>query len=579
MDTPMAKLTATAEPNLTITTIRFSDGSVVNLDSGDVVLFVGPNNAGKSEALRAIRNKVTNPKYESPVIAELTLDLSGSPEDVEAWLCKIARLDVTSNPSDPVYRAFGSTVHASQIRHYWSNPSQGLAGLGRFFCQLLTAGERLTAADPAPAVALTKDPLTHLIHFVQRDDKLEELLSEQFRRAFAVDLVVHRNAGSRVPLHVGERPIPNVDEDRVSYSYTERLERLPSLETQGDGMRGFAGVLLQVTVGKESILLIDEPEAFLHPPQARILGKMLVDRKPGGRQILVATHSGEVLRGVLDGNAGSVRVVRIRRSANKNYVKELDKGAVRKLWTDPLLRSSNILDGVFHEKVVVCESDGDARFFTAIADALYDGPLASVRRPDVMFTHCGGKARLPMVVRSLKALDVPVVAVADFDILNNEHPLADLVTEAGGDWEGIKACWTSVKNAIDAIRPQLTTEDVKTQIDAVLSSISESNFPQTAKRGIENILKQTSAWALAKKSGKHFVPNGTPMQEYQKLASNLAELRVVLVEVGELERFCPSIGGHGPTWVNEALNRNLVEDPELAVAREFVKGLMNADAE
>ena len=38
--------------------------------------------------------------------------------------------------------------------------------------------------------------------------------------------------------------------------------------------------------------------------------------------------------------------------------------------------------------------------------------------PDILFTHCGGKNRMNDVVSALKAVDVPVIAICDFDILN-----------------------------------------------------------------------------------------------------------------------------------------------------------------
>jgi predicted ATPase len=39
-------------------------------------------------------------------------------------------------------------------------------------------------------------------------------------------------------------------------------------------MRSFVGVLLNAFISKHSVLLIDEPEAFLHPPQARLLAQL-----------------------------------------------------------------------------------------------------------------------------------------------------------------------------------------------------------------------------------------------------------------------------------------------------------------
>ena len=44
-----------------------------------------------------------------------------------------------------------------------------------------------------------------------------------------------------------------------------------------------------------------------------------------------------------------------------------------------------------------------------------------------------------------------------------------------------------------------------------------------------------------------------------------------IVPVGEMEGFCRSVGGHGPGWVQELLNkRDLANDLELLGAREFV---------
>ena len=44
-----------------------------------------------------------------------------------------------------------------------------------------------------------------------------------------------------------------------------------------------------------------------------------------------------------------------------------------------------------------------------------------------------------------------------------------------------------------------------------------------------------------------------------------------IVPVGELEGFCPSLGGHGPGWVQQVIEeKDLADDPELEEARDFV---------
>ena len=193
-------------PSIWIDKLTFSDDKTLQFVSGDVVVIVGPNNSGKSATLRAIRDKVSDPNRTSPVVKEVILGKVGTPDDVIDWLGSVTRIDIKPNPSDPHYQAFNTSVTDSQARSLWMDVNNRLLSLGRFFCHLLSAEERLTAANAAPAVAITQEPLTHPIHSLQRNDDLERTISAQFRKAFGADLVVHRNAGNRVPLHVGERP-------------------------------------------------------------------------------------------------------------------------------------------------------------------------------------------------------------------------------------------------------------------------------------------------------------------------------------------------------------------------------------
>ncbi|MCA9464135.1 MAG: ATP-binding protein [Nitrospira sp.] len=564
---------APSSPRVAITSLSFSDGTTVPISSNDVVLVVGPNNAGKSAGLRAIRDKLQNAAHKSPVLQNLEIQRSGSLDVFKSWLPSWTVQQIGSTPDNPVFQALGHAIHQSQAHSEWQRTDHILGQLSRWFCHLLTADERLQICNPPGNIALARDNPSHPIHFLLRDDKLESRLSAEFRKAFGVDLVVHRNAGSQVPLHIGERPVPEAGEDRVSISYIERLEKLPTLHTQGDGMRSFAGVLLATSVGRESIILIDEPEAFLHPPQARLLGTTLVQGRNKERQLFIATHSTDILRGVLDTESPDVRVIRIRRNGDTNTVRLLSNDRIKELWGDPLLRYSNILDGLFHESVVVCEADADCRFYAAVLDAALASKSDDVKRPDLMFTHCGGKSRLSVVIRALREVDVPVRAVADFDVLSEEEPLKSIAESLGIDWAETQTDWRIVKTAVDSKKPDLNTDDVKNEICALLSSITTSNFPLNAKTGIQTILKRSSPWAHAKLGGKAFVPSGDPSKACERLLGKLRAGGLFVVEVGELEGYARTEGGHGPKWVNAVLTRDLATDPELEAARKFVRDL------
>lgn len=559
-------------PSLFIKSATFSDTTTIEFNDNDIVIFVGPNNAGKSVALKNLKEKSVKRSNAGLVIKDVSLSSYGSREELIEWLANNFRKN-PENPDNPHFSGLGAGVHMQSAINWWINNSNGLYDLAHFFVYLLTTDARLSAANPAPIIALTKEPLNHPIHYMQVDDGIELKMSKYFKQAFGDELVVHRNAGNLVPLHCGKRPIPQVGQDRVSMDYIRSVEALPTLHTQGDGMRAFIGVILHSLIVKHTVVLIDEPEAFLHPPQARLLGRMLIDEAPTDRQLFIATHSGDFLRGLLDAESERVRIIRLQRDGNTNIVAELNNDGIRSLWADPLLRYSNILDGLFHNRVVVCESDSDSRFYAAITDALFDSDVEGVRQ-DIMFVNCGGKTRLAIVIKALKNLKVPVSAIADFDILNSDEPLKTIFSSLGGDWTEIESDYRLVKTSIEQKKPELDTEEVIKQIQEVLSRISESNFPKEAKEGIQRILRRSSPWSVAKEVGKAFVPSGDPTLACNKLFEEFRAKRLFIVEVGELEGFARSIGGHGPKWVNTVLAKNLAEDHELENARVFVKAVV-----
>ena len=568
----MSTQAATVVPSVYLNKVKFSDQSEFTFADNDFVLIVGPNNSGKSAALRAIEDKLSDYANSSPVIANLQIRTHGSDTDVLQWLANWAKPDSSSSASNPIYSVLGNSVSFTLVRHYWPRGS-GLSSLARVFCKRLDTDSRLTICNPPENINLLTHAPTHPIHVMQRDDAVAMQLSHKFKEAFGLELIVNHCAGSQVPLHVGKQPAFSVGEDRVSIGYITKLEQLPTLHSQGDGMRAFAGVLMSTAVGRENVYLIDEPEAFLHPPQAKFLGKYLAHIAASGRQVLVATHSADFLKGALDAATGNVKVLRIDRLDATNKVSQLETTLVKTLWSDPIFRASNILDGLFHERTIVCESDSDCRFYSSMLDAQIEANSSGGKRPDFFFTQSGGKDRMHVVVSALRAVNVPVAVVADFDVLSNEQPLRRIVESLQGSWDAIQADWKTVKSAIDVRKPEFLADEAMGEIKKVLDRVTERIFPDSAKDEIAKLLRKTSPWATAKTVGKSFVPSGDASAACQRLLESLRTIGMHVVEEGEIEGFCRSVGNHGPKWVNAVLERNLANDSELESARKFVKRL------
>lgn len=553
----------------------FSDGKTVDFGPNDVVVLVGPNNSGKSETLRALAGKLAASQTASPVVQAISIKKPAETAGVLRWLEKLARKRPWPGATGlQGYYIMGKQIPETAVNNHWSRADGAIGELASLLCRFINAEGRLQITAPAQNISLIDGNPSHPIQFLQRDDSLEEKVSDKFRRAFGIDLIVHRNAGNTVPLYVGKRPQLDKGEDRISVSYIKKLEALSTLQSQGDGMKSFAGVLLATSVGQESIILVDEPEAFLHPPQARLIGQTLVEDRRHNRQLFIATHSTDVLRGVLNSESPNVRVIRIRREGDVNLVRLLSNERIEQLWGDPLLRHSNIFDGLFHDGVVVCESDSDCRFYAAIADVLRQASESDTKWPDLLFVHCGGKARLSTVVRALREVAVPVQAIADFDILSEEEPLKGLVEALGMNWKSVKRNWGIVKSGVDSKKPELDSEEVKGDIGDILNSVGTTVFPADAKRAIQKVLRRSSPWAHAKSVGKAFVPSGEQSKACEELLEILRNGGLRVVTVGELEGFARTVPDHGPGWVNGVLTRDLAADTELEDARRFVHGVV-----
>ncbi len=550
--------------------IQFSDNSKIAIDKNDIVVFVGPNNAGKSASLKEAGTLLRIKNDKGKVLKDVTIEKDGSETELISFLDRFSKKEISDNPV-PTYQGYRFSVQEQNAKAWWNNFNSGLSNLASVFVNTLTTEERLKAANPPRSIKIASQAPQHPIHFLQTDDNLEKKFSEYFKQAFGTDLIVHRNAGEEVPLYVGSKPIPKTGEDRVSIGYLRELEKLDLLHEQGDGMRSFVGVLLNAFTSNYSILFIDEPEAFLHPPQAKLLGKMLAKDLPTEIQLFLATHSEDFLKGLLDANVTNLKIIRIQRDGAINKVSVLNSSDIDIIWNDSLLRHSNILNGLFHSKVVVCESDSDCRFFAAILSALHDN--RDTISPDILFVHCGGKHRIPIAIKALTKLNVSISIVSDFDVLNDTNPLKEMFEELGGVWTDVENDWKLVKTSIDRRRPELEKEDLKEEIDRIFQLTSERIIPKDKISEIQRTLKKASAWAYAKELGKAFIPNGDPTNAFERIQSKFKEKGLFVVEVGELESFAKSVPNHGPKWVSEVLTKNLKTDIELEPARQFVTQL------
>ena len=541
--------------------ISFNDGSSFNFGHSDIVVFTGANNSGKSQVLRDIKNYFASKSSPRIIVSRI---------DPCFGMNIQALVDACVTTIDGNCLLHGINVYSKDhLQQKWNRRDISL--IHSLFINYLSTEDRLKKADSVPSFNAVTESAKNPIQKLYLNDVLENELSNLFHQAFGTEIIVNRGAGSQIPIHMGPKPTIEKGEDRVSRSYLQKLGQLPLIQNQGDGMRSFTGILLDAFTSDYDITLIDEPEAFLHPPQARLLGKMLAKNLPINRQLFISTHSEDFLKGLLDADNENVKIIRINREGNINHMSILNNDDIKNLWQDPILRYSNILSGLFHSKVVVCESDTDCRFYQAILTAINDDDSIS---PDILFTHCGGKQRLKTVIKALKALNVKTVAITDIDVLNDKKIFQDIIETSGEVWGNVETQWKIISEYVKSQRAQLDTEEVKSEIDAIFKTFNEPQLTTDITNMIKKVIKMSSAWSKVKETGKAFF-SGDAYKAFSELYDRCKSYGVLIVPVGELECFYKPDANHGTKWVNNVLESvDLKNDAELDYARNFVREIL-----
>jgi len=560
----VSKPFANMKPSVWIHRIEFNNGTNIELNKDSIVVFVGPNNSGKSQILKEIDGIIKLQPNQTKKI--LLKDIICAKQGDEDSMLESFKFNKSNNDTYTIGQ-FGITE--KNLKAVWNSYPASAYQINSGFTKKLDTINRLNLVSPAGNIDFLNQQLNHPIHFLKEDDKLEKKFSGYFKQAFGEDIIVNHGVGNQIPLHIGSRPETTLERDRVSRDYQQELRTLDLLHEQGDGMKSFAGVLLSLMVQDFSINIVDEPEAFLHPPQAKLLGQMIAKEIGNDKQVFLATHSADFIKGLLENSDERLVVIRIERNGKTNKLNILDNASIKELWNDPLLKHSNILDGLFHSKVVLCESDGDCQFFSALTNTIYEAEGRT--SPDILFVQSGGKGRFPMVVKALKKVEVPLTIIGDFDWYDNDYPLKTVYTETGGNWDDIKDDFKIVRTAIDKMKPELEVKDLKESIDSIFTSIQDNIMPSEKIKAIQNELKKSSPWAQAKSSGKTYLPAGDATNAFKRVQQKLHEKNIYILEVGEMESFDKTVGGHGPKWVNEVLSKDIAHDTELETARKFVR--------
>ena len=383
-------------------------------------------------------------------------------------------------------------------------------------------------------------------------------------------LIVNWRGGQRVWLHLGDDPPRDRENDRVSPRYAEELRKLPKLDEAGDGIRSFVGTLLAAKCGAHPVLLIDEPEAFLHPPQSRRLAAVLAQTAGDlNRQVIIATHSSDVLRGALTASK-KVQICRIVRNGDVNQTSLLSKDDLQTIWSKPQLRSSTAIDGVFHEGAVICEADSDCRFYETLIREIEKDSKAPI---DLYLTHGAGKGAFATLAKAYRSLSVKTAVISDLDLLRNQAEFDNTLRALGADPVGMGTLYKTVVSALNEQKPLISITDFAQRTRALVDGVEEKKKLDSRDRAeFEKLLSDAGDWSEAKRYGIGKL-RGEKLSDAKNLLAKCQEVGLFLVPKGELEGWWPEGPPDKGKWIAKAIPRIQSEPTTFSEPRGFVERL------
>lgn len=556
-----------------IETIKIKSGQIIKLNK--ISVLVGANNVGKSQTLRDIQQRMQIGLASKPVLLD-EINFK-KPENYEDLFFGLLVKDSPNSIGNKVLS--GINTNLTQLESFEFSPDHFryqfnqkdnidfvLGNLSKFKVSHLDASSRLQLVKTTSSFNPDTESPQNIIQNLFNHPENETLLKRAFNQAFNMDIMLDYSGLKDFCLRVA-KSFPEIPEDpRKAYLVTKQFN---IIDNQGDGFRSFVGIILSILFSKDRIVLLDEPEAFLHPAQARFLGKWIADNSELlDGQLLIATHNANFLNGILSSNK-YVDIYRLNRNDDETIYNLIPPDATEKLAKSPMLSSQRILESIFHKGVVVCEADADRTVYQSVASLVHNNQ-------EVLFVHSHNKQTLKDVASLLIDAKIPVVVVSDIDLLNDENDFKQLIETLSGT--KISSEMLGKRDKIAEVINKLPDKEV---LDALRENLKEllgqlennEHSFDGAKGAINRVRSEITKWKSPKNNGIEGFPT-----EIQELVANmiieLKDINLFIVPVGELEGWMKLGTTRKNKWIILALDEifsNNSSDP----LNEFVKELIN----
>ncbi|MFD4736569.1 ATP-dependent endonuclease [Streptomyces virginiae] len=565
--------------HVSVQSVTLSGGGSIDFSQKGVTAIVGANNVGKTTLLHEIVNRLAaQPQADFnnyKAVESVTLSERSSLQDLTAWFMVNATFKLDGSQKGFVRGARQHPFALDVINQFWRSGQIGTDRLWELSNYLVHHSSPFDRAahlgGTSPRVDFTEPPV-HPMHYMQDNEGMLNEIDSYCRRIFGESLTIDY-LSANVQFRVGESKIPAPPVDKITQEYRQALAALPTLRDQGDGMKSLMGLLITLVATPFPIVFIDEPEAFMHPPQAVALGKILGELSVGkGMQIILATHDKNLLAGLMSSGAPT-SVVRVDRRGARMRADRLESNALQELWKNPSLRYSNVLDGLFHKLVVIAEADPDCRFYAAAMESLLESsPEDQFSSDDILWVPSGGLGEMPKLAEALRELSVPMIVCPDMDVFSNSGTVEKMIKSLGGDWSLYRDLDRKLRAPFSVPRSPRTVGVVLAAITGAFNGREGEKYAAEHKKFVEAELYVDSVWREVKKFGLKGFP-GESRVAASSFMKDAEAIGFVPLHAGELESLSDVAVSKGPGWLPAALEAGSHESSD---SRTHVSNIVNS---
>lgn len=291
-----------------------------------------------------------------------------------------------------------------------------------------------------------------------------------------------------------------------------------------------------------TLLLIDEPELFLHPQAVEQVRLSLRKLSESGYQVIYSTHTHLMV------GRDEIKTANIVTKPNQEIgtvVNPRAQEAVRDAFSGDLVKQAKMLfdisnskEVLFADRVLLVEGHTELELMSALFEAMTGNTLAANKLGVVKMSSCGD---LRKALEILKSMGVDARALADLDYAFIEAAKAGLLEVNDSRRCGVKQWFADNQGTAIQLSPEgWPTKKSEGGAEGAFQRMAADSLNAVAVQSLHDELKQKGIWVWRRGSFEQVLglsaKNDDQMME--SFRQRLHEGTAVISNRGECESFC-----------------------------------------